>query len=413
MKARERRSVITGMGVLSGSGEDLSTLWQSVVEGRSASRRLTRFDTEGLPTQVATELDDFEVSRFIDTKAARRMDLCYQYGIAAASSAVRDSGLVLAALDPDRVGVALGTSLGALTSTLTTSEGLRTRGYRGAGLGALMNTHNGAGSAEIACHLGVHGHAITIGSGSASSNDAIGYAMDMIELDRADVMIAGGADAPLLPIVWASMCLGRIMTRRNECPQQAMRPFDREHDGPIVGEGAAFIVLEELERARARGAHIYCEAIAQGRSSEAHHTLAPHPDGTGPRSAMTQALRRAGLNAERVGYINAHGTATVANDVVESLAIQRVFAGRHPPVSSTKPVTGHLLGAAGALETVIAALAIQHQTVPLTLNFDSPAPGCDLDYIRASSRSAPVKFAMNLSCGFGGANSCLLLGALD
>jgi 3-oxoacyl-[acyl-carrier-protein] synthase II len=412
MKARGRRSVITGMGVLSASGQDLSTLWQSVVEGQSASRKLARFDAEGMPTQVATELVDFDATRVIDAKVVRRMDLCYQYGIVAASSAVQDSGLVLADLDPDRVGIAFGTACGALESSLATAESLRTRGYRGSGLGALMNTHNGAGSAEIACHLGIHGHAITIGSGSASSNDAIGYGMDMIELDRADVMIVGGADAPLLPMVWASMCLGRIMTRHNEFPEQAMRPFDHEHDGPIVGEGGAFLVLEELEHALARGARIYCEAIAQGRSSEAHHALAPHPDGTGPRAAMTKALRRAGLNAEQVGYVNAHGTATVANDVVESLAIQRVFGGRTPQVSSTKPVTGHLLGAAGALETIITALAIRHQTVPLTLNFDSPAPGCELDYIRKSSRPVPVKFAMNLSCGFGGANSCLLLGAL-
>jgi len=406
-----RRSVITGMGVIAGSGQDLTTLWHSVVEGRSASRRLTRFDAETMPTQIGTEVEAFDGERFFEAKAARRMDLCYQYGIGAASSAVQDSGLVIADLNPDRVGIALGTSLGALGSTMVTADGLRSRGYRGAGLGALVNSHNGAGSAEIACHLGIHGHAITIGTGSASSNDAIGYAMDMIELDRADVMIAGGAEAPLLPIVWASMCLGRIMTRRNESPERAMRPFDREHDGPIVGEGGAFLVLEELEHARARGARIYCEALAHGRSSEAHHPLAPHPEGTGPQAAMTKALQRARVNREQVGYVNAHGTATVANDMVESLAIQRVFEGHSPLVSSTKPVTGHLLGAAGALETIIAALALCSQTLPLTLNFESPAQGCELDYIRGASRSAPVKVAMNLNCGFGGANSCLMLGS--
>jgi len=411
MSPSGRRSVITGMGVISSSGQDLETLWHSVVEGRSASRRLTRFDAEGMPTQIGTEIEAFDSTRFFDAKTARRMDLCHQYGIGAASNALQDSGLVLAELDPERVGIALGTSIGALNSTLVTQEGLRTRGYRGAGLGGLVNSHNGAGSAEIACHLGIHGHAITVGTGSASSNDAVGYAMDMIELDRADVMIAGGAEAPLLPIIWASMCLGRIMTRHNDSPGQAMRPFDREHDGPIVGEGGAFLVIEELEHARARGARIYCEALAHGRSSEAHHPLAPHPEGTGPQAAMKKALRRARVNRDQVGYVNAHGTATVANDVVESLAIQRVFEGSSPPVSSTKPVTGHLLGAAGALETIIAALALRKQTLPLTLNFDSPAQGCDLDYIRGASRSAPVKVAMNLNCGFGGANSCLVLGS--
>ena len=412
MSCSGRRSVITGMGVISGSGQDLPTLWHSVVEGQSASRRLTRFDADAMPTQIATEIAAFDGTHFFDAKTARRMDLCYQYGIGAASHAVRDSGLVIAALEPDRVGIVLGTSIGAMNSTLVTAEGLRTRGYRGAGLGGLVNSHNGAGSAEIACHLGIHGHAITIGTGSASSNDAIGYAMDMIELDRADVMIAGGAEAPILPIIWASMCLGRIMSRHNDSPEQAMRPFDREHDGPIVGEGGAFLVIEEYAHARARGAHIYCEALAHGRSSEAHHPLAPHPEGIGPQAAMNKALRRAGVNRDQVGYVNAHGTATAANDVVESLAIQRVFEGKSPPVSSTKPVTGHLLGAAGALETIIAALALRYQTLPLTLNFDLPADGCDLDYVRGAWRSTPLKVAMNLNCGFGGANSCLVLGSL-
>jgi 3-oxoacyl-[acyl-carrier-protein] synthase II len=409
---RSRRSVITGMGVLTGSGQDIPTFWRSIVEGESGARQLSRFAAAGMPTQVATELEGFDGGRLLDPKAARRMDLCYLYGLAAASSAVANSGLVIEDVHPDRVGVVLGTSLGALGSTLSSEDGFRARGYRGAGLGALLNSHIGAGSAEIACHLGIRGHAITIGSGSASSNDAIGYAMDMIELDRADVMIAGGAEAPLLPLVWASMCLGRIMTQRNGPPAQAMRPFDREHDGPLVGEGAAFLVVEELEHALARGAHIYCEALAHARSSEAHHPLAPQPNGTGPREAMTKALQRAGLNPPEVGYVNAHGTATVANDIAESLAIQRVFDGQAPPVSSTKPVTGHLLGAAGALETIVTALAIRHQTVPLTLNFDTPASGCELDYVRGQSRNAPLKFALNLSCGFGGANSCLVLGAL-
>jgi 3-oxoacyl-[acyl-carrier-protein] synthase II len=208
------------------------------------------------------------------------------------------------------------------------------------------------------------------------------------------------------------MCLGKVMTRHNENPQQAMRPFDREHDGPLLGEGGAFIVLEELEHARARGARIYCELLGHGRSSEAHHPLAPHPEGHGPRAAMTDALRRARRNPDQVGYVNAHGTATLANDAAESRAIQQVFNGRSPPVSSTKPVTGHLLGAAGALETVVTALAIFHQAAPLTLNFDSPAAGCELDYVRGASRAARVDVALNLSCGFGGTNSCLVLGAI-
>ena len=412
MTGRARRAVVTGMGVLTGSGRKLPAFWDSLVEGRSASRHVTRFPAGDMPTRVAAELGDFEPALHVDAKAARRMDLCCLYGVAAANSALADAGISVADLDPDRVGIAVGTSLGGLASTLTSNEGFLERGYRGAGLAGLLNGHNGAGSAEIACYLGVRGHAVTIGSGSASSNDAIGYASDMITLDRADVMIAGGAEAPLLPLVWASMCLGKVMTRHNEEPAQAMRPFDRDHDGPLLGEGGAFIILEELEHARARGARVYCELLAHGRSSEAHHPLAPHPDGNGPRAAMQDALRRARRNPDEVGYVNAHGTATVANDAAESRAIQQVFGGRSLPVSSTKPVTGHLLGAAGALETIVAALAIFHQTAPLTLNFDSPAAGCDLDYVRGASRSTPVRVALNLSCGFGGTNSCLVLGAI-
>jgi 3-oxoacyl-[acyl-carrier-protein] synthase II len=407
-----RRAVITGMGVLVGGGRDLPSFWSSLVEGRSASRHLTRFAADEMPTKIAAELHDFEGGHSVDSKAARRMDLCCLYGVTAATSAIADSGLDIAALDPSRIGISFGTSLGGLGSTLVSHDGLRARGYRGAGLAGLLNSHNGAGSAEIACHLGVRGHAVTLGSGSASSNDAIGYGLDMISLQRADVMIAGGAEAPLLPLVWASMCLGKIMTRHNDAPTEAMRPFDREHDGPLVGEGAAFVILEELEHARVRGARVYCEVLAHGRSSEAHHVLAPHPEGRGPRAAMRDALTRARRNPDRIGYINAHGTATVANDAAESLAIQQVCNGRSVPVSSTKPVTGHLLGAAGALETVVAALSIHHRAVPLTLNFDSPAAGCELDYVKGASRSAPVDVALNLSCGFGGTNSCLVLGAI-
>lgn len=412
MTEQGRRAVITGMGVLSASGRDLSTFWQALVEGRSGSRPLTRFPVADMPTRIAAELDDFQPDRLVDAKAARRMDLSYLYGIAAAVSAVDDAGLCLTEMDTTRVGVSFGTSLGALSSTLSSNEGLLARGYRGAGLAGLLNSHIGAGSAEVACHLGVHGPAVTIGSGSASSNDAIGYALDAIELGRADVMIAGGAEAPLLPLVWASMCLGRIMTRQNDQPTRAMRPFDREHDGPLLGEGAAFVVIETLEHARARGARVYCEALAHGRSSEAHHPLAPHPQGLGPRAAMQDALRRARRNPDEVAYVNAHGTATVANDVAESLAIQQSFNGRALAVSSTKPITGHLLGAAGAIETVATALSIHHRAVPLTLNFDVAAPGCNLDYVRGASRSLDVKLALNLNCGFGGTNSCLVLGAI-
>jgi 3-oxoacyl-[acyl-carrier-protein] synthase II len=408
-----RRIVITGMGVVVPNGRDLNSLWRAVVHGQSAVRRVSRFSTDDTPSHMAAEVEAFDPTLYMDRKAAKRLDLCHLYAVAAARLAESDAKIQGSEIDRERIGVAFGTSLGGIESVLASQAGLLQRGYRGAGIGAAINGYSGSGAGEIACQLDIRGHGSEIGSGSASGNDAIGYAIDLLRLGDVDAMLAGGSEAPIFPTVWASLCLSRVMTRSNGRPEESMKPFDCRHDGMVLGEGAAFVVLEELSHARRRGANIYCEVQGHARSSEAHHPMAPHPAGVGPRQAIERSLRRAGIDAREIDYINAHGTATGANDAAESRAIRDALGDHVACVSSTKPVTGHLLGAAGAVETVITALAIHHQTAPMTLNFQEAAPGCHLDYVPRESRRRPIRTAINLSCGFGGLNSSLVLRRFD
>jgi 3-oxoacyl-[acyl-carrier-protein] synthase II len=275
----------------------------------------------------------------------------------------------------------------------------------------LINAYTGGGAGEIALELGIQGHAASYSSGSASGNDVIGYALRMIRDDEVDVMVAGGAEAPILAPLWGAFCQTKVMSTRNDTPATAMRPFDAARDGFVLGEGAAFLVLEELSHALSRGAHIYAEIGGHGRACEAYHSVAPHPDGIGMAKAMDKALRDAGLDRSEVNYINAHGTATSANDTVEIKAIKTLFAEHacRLAVSSTKGITGHLLAAAGAMESAVTALAIHHQVIPKTTNLTLPDSECDLDLVPFESRPYPIDVALNLSSGFGGKNSCLVM----
>ncbi|MBI3850632.1 MAG: beta-ketoacyl-[acyl-carrier-protein] synthase family protein [Verrucomicrobia bacterium] len=409
----QRRVVITGMGVIAPNGSSLETFWESICEGNSAARRLTRFDPGDMPNKICAEIQDFDGGVYMKAKKSHRLDLSTQYGIAASILAVRDAAVDFEKLDQERLGVVEGISLGGTETTIKGQESLTKKSYRAINAFSLINGYTGSGSGEIALELGIRGHAITYCSGSASSNDAIGYAFNMIQQDEVDIMVAGGTEAPMLPALWAVFCVTGVMTCRNDKPQQAMRPFDRNRDGFLLGEGAAFLVLEELSHAIARGAKIYAEVAGHGRSCEAYHSVAPHPDGVGTYRAMEKALRRARMDVSEIDYINAHGTATESNDLVETKAIKHLFGdhARRLAVSSTKPVTGHLLGAAGAIETVICALALKHQEIPPTINLTEPAEGCDLDYVLKRSRPYPIRAAMNLNSGFGGKNSCLILRA--
>ena len=410
-RGAQRRIVVTGMGVISATGHDLGTFWNSIRQGVSGGRKLTRFDPGSAPTTIAAQVEGFEASDYMDPKTARRLDFSHRYGVAAARLAQQDARIDFATVDADRVGIVEGTTASSNETASKGDEGYLRRGYKGVGPWALLNGYAGAGAGEIAKELSIRGHSVTLSSSSASGNDAIGYAVSMIRSEEVDVMVAGGSEAPLVPHIWGALCLAKVMSRRNDEPQKAMRPYDETRDGILLGEGAAYLVLEELSYALGRGARIYAEILGHGRSCEAYHPVAPHPDGIGLFRAMQKAIRQSNIDTSRVDYINAHGTATEANDLVETIAIKRFLGdqARRVAVSSTKPVTGHLMGAAGAMETVVCALALHHQEIPLTLNFEKPGAGCDLDYVPQRSRAYPIRVAMNLSSGFGGKNSCLVM----
>lgn len=407
----KRRVVITGAGVIAANGSDLGTFWRSIRDGQSAAEILTRFDVSEIPSKVGAEVRDFDPDSYMDHKTARRLDRCLQFSIAAARLAANDAKIDFRKIDPDRCGIAEGTSMSNNEAAFETKDAFKKRGYRGVSVSGIISGAAGAGSGEVAHELGVKGHAVTICSSSASGNDSIGYALGMIRNEDVDVMIAGGAEAPLIDSAWGGLCASRVMSRHTDDPKRAMRPFDRTRDGFILGEGAGYVVLEELTHALGRGAKIYAEVLAHGRSCEAYHPLSPHPEGLGYYRAIEKTLKSAGIAREEVDYINAHGTATTANDLVETRAIKNFF-GSHAmrlSVSSTKPVTGHLMGGSGAVETVVCALAIHHGEIPMTANLTDPDPGCDLDYVAGKPRPYPLGVVLNLSSGFGGKNSCLAL----
>ncbi|MBI5775669.1 MAG: beta-ketoacyl-[acyl-carrier-protein] synthase family protein [Verrucomicrobia bacterium] len=406
-----RRVVITGLGVVAPNGLGADAFWKSLRAGESAAGPITRFDASELPNRIACEVRNFDPGNFMERKKARRFELSIQYGIAAARLAMDDARAEFSQLDADRAGIVEGTSVAGTETILGEHEVYMQKGFRGVSPFTMVNAYGGSGCGEIALQLGIKGHAISLNTGSASGNDAVGYAFDMIRGDGADVMLAGGSEAPLVRPLFGAFCLTRVMSARNDTPLTAMRPFDKSRDGFVLGEGAGFLVLEELAHALGRGAKIYAEVLGHGRSCEAYHSVAPHPDGLGMHRAMEKALRQARLHVSEVTYVNAHATATELNDTAETKAIKSFFGGHAPrlAVSGTKPVTGHLLGAAGAVESVATALAIHHREIPATLNLAEPADGCDLDYVPGRARPYPIRVAMNLSCGFGGKNSCLVL----
>jgi 3-oxoacyl-[acyl-carrier-protein] synthase II len=410
-----RRVVVTGLGVVAANGCDLDTFWASIRDGRSPARPLSRFDTSGIPSKIAAEITDFDPVKYMDSKSARRLGRSLQLSVAAARLAADDAGIDFAKIDADRCGTVEGSSLSNNESAWQTKELFLKKGYRAVGMSAIINGYAGAGSSEVAHELGIKGHSITCSTSSASGNDAVGYALSMIRSEEVDVMVAGGAEAPLIESVWAIMCLNRVLTRSTGNPAEAMKPFDKARDGFVLGEGAAYVVLEELGHALSRGARIYAELLAHGRSCEAYHPIAPHPEGIGVTRALAKAMRQANIQPSEVDYINAHATATEANDPVESLGIKKFFRdhARRLAVSSTKPITGHCLAAAGAIETVICTLALHHQVIPTTLNLSDPAEGCDLDYVVNGSRPYPIRVAVNLSAGFGGKHSCLVLSKFE
>ena len=405
-----RRVVITGIGAVTPIGITGPGLWEGLQTYRSAVRGITRFDASIFRSQMAAEID-FQPMDFLEARRVKRLDRFGQFTVAGARMAIEDAGLNLAAEDRERAGAMMGTALGGVGYAEDQLTVFLQHGLRGVSPSLATNVFAGAASCNIAIEFGVQGPNSTNGMSCASGTMAVGEAFRQIRDDYADVMICGGAEAPLNQLCFGAFAIIRAMSTRNDDPTHASRPFDRERDGFVMGEGSAILVLEEYERAKARGAHIYAEVSGYAFSNDAHHMTAPRPDGSQAARAIRGALRDAHIQPHEVGYVNAHGSSTPLNDSTETRAIHSVF-GDHASklqVSSTKAYYGHALGASGAMETAICAMSLEREWLPPTLNLEDPGEGCDLDYIPNVGRKASVDYVVNNSFGFGGINAALVL----
>jgi len=407
MGSPRRRVVVTGLGMVSPVGNSVPDAWAALLDGRSGAGPITRFDAGGFPVGFACEVKGFEVADWVDAKAARRMDRCTHLVLAAAQQAERDSGLELASVG-ESAGTAIGTALGGVASFEQTVLQLSSRGPDRVSPFSIVQTLPNLAAGSVSIDRGTRGPLLTQSTACAASNMAIGDGFDAIRLGRADVMLCGGTEAPVTPVAVAGFAAMRALSTRADDPETASRPFDAGRDGFVIAEGAAVLVLEELEHARARGARVYAEIAGYGVSSDANHVSDPDPVGANAARAVRMALADAGLQPEDVGYVNAHGTSTPAGDAAETRVLKLVFGDtlpRRPLVSSTKGATGHTLGAAGAVEAVFTVLALHHGTLPPTINQAATDPECDLDYIANTARVEQVDAALSNSFGFGGHNS--------
>ena len=405
-----RRVVVTGLGTLSPVGNTADEFWTALVQGRSGVGMITRFDTTGYPTRIAGEVRNFDPLNFVDKKEARRLDPYLQYAIASAVLAVQDAALDTGKVDGTRFGVLIGSGIGGISTLLESHRNLIEKGPDRVSPFFIPMLIANMASGLVSMRFGAKGPNSAVVTACATGNHAIGDSFKIIQRADADVMIAGGSEAIIIPLTIAGFCSMKAMSTRNDEPTKAMRPFDANRDGFVAGEGAGILVLESLEHALARDARIYAEIVGYGMTGDAHHMTAPDPEGDGAARAMAAAVRDAGLDVSDVGYINAHGTSTLYNDKFETIAIKRVFGdhARHLAVSSTKSMTGHLLGAAGGIEAGITALSVLHQKVAPTINLVQPDEGCDLDYVPNQSRNMKITYALSNSFGFGGTNAALL-----
>jgi 3-oxoacyl-[acyl-carrier-protein] synthase II len=410
-----RRVVITGMGCVSPLGNDVETTWQNLIAGESGAGPITHFDSSDYPTHFACELKDFDPKVWIERKQARRMDRFAQMILAAARQAEADSGIEIAA-ETERVGVSVATGIGGLKSYQDCYDTLRDRGPDRVNPFSIPAIIPNMGAAWVSMELGTRGPLSSQCTACAASNMAIGESLDAIRLGRADVMLCGGTEAPVTEIGIAGFGAMRALSRRNDDPKKASRPFDAGRDGFVMGEAGAILVLEDLEHARARGAEIYAELLGYGLSSDATHITEPDPTGENPARAMKMAFRDADIDPSEVGYINAHGTSTPLGDASETRVIKIAVGEEHAekvPISSTKGATGHCLGAAGAVEAIFTTLAVTRGVLPPTINYESPDPECDLDYIPNESREAEIRIGVSNSFGFGGHNASIVIGKFE
>ncbi|GIO36286.1 3-oxoacyl-[acyl-carrier-protein] synthase 2 [Paenibacillus antibioticophila] len=406
----KHRVVVTGMGAVTALGHELDAFWNNLIQGKSGVSLVEAFDVSEYPTRIAASVKDFNPEDYVDRKEARKMDRFVQFAVAAATNALKDSGLQIGEdADPDRVGVMIGSGIGGLGTWEDQHDVLVQKGPKRVSPFFIPMMIANMASGHVSILFGAKGPNSTAVTACATGTHSIGDSYKLIQRGDADVMICGGAEATIRPMGMAGFCSMRAMSTRNDEPEKASRPFDSERDGFVMGEGSGILILESLEHAQKRGAKIYGEVIGYGLSADAHHMTEPDPNG--PERCMKMAMRDAGIDPAEVDYINAHGTSTPVGDRSETIAIKNAF-GDHAyklAVSSTKSMTGHLLGAAGGVEAVICALTLNNGKIPPTINLEHPDPECDLDYVPNVAREADVKVAMSNSFGFGGHNATLIL----
>jgi 3-oxoacyl-[acyl-carrier-protein] synthase II len=405
-----RRVVVTGLGIVSPVGIGITDAWASIVAGKSGITRISRFDPAAYSSQIAGEVKGFDVSRYLPAKEARRFDTFIHYGLAASIEALKDSGLDLEKVNREQVGACVGSGIGGLPLIEETHNAVLAGGPRKISPffvpGSIINMISG----QLSIMYGLKGPNLAVVTACTTANHCIGEAGRLIEYGDADVMIAGGAESTVSPLGVGGFCAARALSGRNDDPAAASRPWDKDRDGFVLGEGAGVLVIEEYEHAKARGARIYCELAGYGMSADAHHITAPCEDGDGAVRCMSNAMRNAAVNRDEVDYVNAHGTSTPLGDIAETVAVKRCFGdhARKLAVSSTKSMTGHLLGAAGGIEAVFSVLAIRDQIAPPTINLVNQDPQCDLDYVPNVARQMKVDVALSNSFGFGGTNGSLV-----
>ena len=410
-----RRVVVTGIGLVSAIGVGTEATWEGLCAGRSGVESITKFDASAFAARIAAEVKGFDPLQYVDRKDVKKMDTFIHYAIAASQFAVADSGLVIGPENAARVGVFIASGIGGFGTIEREHQALLEGGPRKISPFFIPAAIINLAAGQVSIRLGAKGPNLATSTACAASAHAVGEAYEIITRGAADAMIAGGSEAAITPMGVGGFAAMRALSTRNEEPARASRPFDKDRDGFVIGEGAGILVIEELEHARRRGARVYAEVVGYGATADAFHITAPSEDGDGAVRVMAMALDAAGVGPDQVQYINAHGTSTPFNDKLESLAIRTLF-GEHAGrigVSSTKSMTGHTLGAAGGIEAGITALAVYHQTMPPTINQDTPDPDCTLDYVPWTARTAPITHAMSNSFGFGGTNAALLLRRFD
>lgn len=407
----KRRVVITGVGMITPLGTGNEKSWNNLIEGRSGLRKITHFDPDNLPCQIAGEVPDFEIDRFIEIKEQKKMDRFIHFGLSAATLAMDDAGLEVTEDNADRIGVIVGSGIGGLSAIEHYKQILLEKGPKRVSPFFIPMTIINLTSGQISIRFGVRGPNSAVATACATGTHSIGDAFKMIQHGVADAMICGGTEAVITPLGIAGFTSMKALSTKNTEPEKASRPFDRDRDGFVMGEGAGVLIIEELEHALKREARVYAELIGYGLNSDAYHITSPSPNGEGAAKCMGYALKDAGISPDDVDYINAHGTSTKYGDELETSAIKKVF-GSHAYklcLSSTKSMIGHLLGASGGVEAAICALSIQRGIVPPTINLDNPDTECDLDYVPHKARALDVNIAMSNSFGFGGTNACIIL----